>query len=141
MTMTRESDYAVRIMRALSHGSLKTVKEICGEEAIPTQFAYKILKKLSNAGLIQIIRGAAGGYKLDKDLHDVSLLDIMHAIGEKDVVNACIQDNYQCTWREKYHKPCQVHEELVRIQGTLDHELERHSIHEILYGESKGETH
>ena len=56
MTMTRESDYAVRIMRALSHGSLKTVKEICGEEAIPTQFAYKILKKLSNAGLIQIIR-------------------------------------------------------------------------------------
>ena len=47
MTMTRESDYAVRIMRALSHGSLKTVKEICGEEAIPTQFAYKILKKLS----------------------------------------------------------------------------------------------
>ncbi len=56
MTMTRESDYAVRIMRALSHGSLKTVKEICGEEAIPTQFAYKILKKLSNAGL--------GGWRL-----------------------------------------------------------------------------
>ena len=92
MTMTRESDYAVRIMRALSHGSLKTVREICGEEAIPTQFAYKILKKLSNAGLIQIIRGAAGGYKLDKDLHDVSLLDIMHAIGEKGVVNACIRE-------------------------------------------------
>ena len=64
----------------------------------------------------------------------------MHAIGEKGVVNACIQDNYQCTWREKYHEPCRVHEELVRIQGTLDQELERHSIHEILYGEPKGET-
>jgi len=63
MTMTRESDYAVRIMRALSHGSLKTVKEICGEEAIPTQFAYKILKKLSPP-----LMGWTGFLPVKKDL-------------------------------------------------------------------------
>lgn len=136
MLMTRESDYAVRIMRALSAGRLMTVKQICEQEAIPTQFAYKILKKLANAKLIRIIRGASGGYELMKDLHEVSLLDLMDAVGEEGVVNACIKPAYKCSWRGKDGRPCRAHAELARIQEALNGELRRHSIYDILNGEA-----
>lgn len=135
MLMTRESDYAVRIMRALSAGRLMTVKQICEQEAIPTQFAYKILKKLANAKLIRIVRGASGGYQLMKDLHEVNLLNLMEAVGEEGVVNACIKPGYECTWRGKDGRICRVHEELTRIQESLNSELRRYSIYEILHGD------
>lgn len=139
MLMTRESDYAVRIMRALSCGRLLTVKVICEQEAIPTQFAYKILKKLSNANLIRIVRGAAGGYELIKDLAEISLLDLMVAVGEEGVVNACIKPGYECTWRGQDGRPCRVHAELARVQKALDKELSRHSLQDILYGDPSEE--
>lgn len=137
MLMTRESDYAVRIMRALSAGRLMTVKQICEEEAIPTQFAYKILKKLANAKIIRIIRGASGGYELLKDLCEINLLDLMDAVGEEGVVNACIKPGYECAWRGKDGRRCRVHEELERIQNALNDELRRHSIYDILNGENR----
>lgn len=134
MLMTRESDYAIRIMRALADGNLMTVKQICDGEAIPIQFAYKILKKLSNANIIKIVRGACGGYQLTMDLHDVKLLDLMKAVGEEGIVNACLRPGYQCSWQKQGGQGCEIHRELARIQGKLDEELSRHSIYEILQG-------
>ena len=49
MMITRESDYGVRIIRALKDGGLMTIGQICERECIPKQFAYKILKKLELA--------------------------------------------------------------------------------------------
>ena len=60
MMITRESDYGVRIIRALKDGGLMTIGQICERECIPKQFAYKILKKLELAGLVQIKRGFGG---------------------------------------------------------------------------------
>lgn len=135
MLMTRESDYAVRIMRALAPGQMMTVKQICEQECIPTQFAYKILKKLANADMIRIIRGASGGYELKRDLHEMTLLDLMDAVGEEGVVNACMRPGYVCSWRGDQSRECLVHNELCRVQEALCTELRRHTIDEILKGQ------
>ena len=39
MLITRETDYALRTLRALSCGEKMTQKAICEQEAIPAQFA------------------------------------------------------------------------------------------------------
>ena len=52
MLLSRETDYALRILQSLLGGERKSVGEISREELIPQQFAYKIMKKLSNAGLV-----------------------------------------------------------------------------------------
>ena len=46
MLVTRETDYAIRALRALSDGNKKTLADICRLEVVPQQFGYKILKKL-----------------------------------------------------------------------------------------------
>ena len=60
MIITRETDYAIRILRSLADLQLKNIREISDEQLVPRQFAYKISKKLERAGFIEIIRGAHG---------------------------------------------------------------------------------
>mgnify|MGYP000529302416 CR=1 FL=1 len=64
MFITRESDYAMRVIRALMWEPRLSVSEICERESITAPFAYKILKKLQNAGLVEGYRGVHGGYAL-----------------------------------------------------------------------------
>lgn len=51
LVITRETDYALRILRALLDGELHAAGEIAQTELLPQAFAYKILKKLENARL------------------------------------------------------------------------------------------
>ena len=46
MVITKETDYALRILRALTDGELHTVGQVAQSEFLPQAFAYKILKKL-----------------------------------------------------------------------------------------------
>jgi len=123
MLLTRESDYALRILRELADGELRTVSDICERGAIPNQFAYKILKKLETAGLIRIVRGARGGCRCTDRLGETTLYDVLDAVGENLCVNACIDPEYDCTWKQKYSKNCKVHERLELVQASLEDEL------------------
>lgn len=131
MLITRETDYALRILRGLLDGELHTVGQIAQEELLPQSFAYKILKKLDKAGLIQVVRGTAGGCRLAADLSGTSLYDLMIAMGEHSGLSACMDPNYSCSWRS-CHGGCTVHGKLTEIQAKLDNELRSHSLLEIL---------
>ena len=63
LLISREVDYALRILRDLSDQELHVVKELCERELIPHKFAYKIIRKLSAAGLVHATRGVGGGVK------------------------------------------------------------------------------
>ena len=133
MLITRETDYALRILRALQDGELHAVGEIARTELLPQAFAYKILKKLEQAGLLEIRRGTAGGCRLTADLSRISLYDLMTAMGERSDLSACMEPDYQCPWRSS-HGGCGVHCKLLEIQRKLDAELRSHSLREILAG-------
>ena len=133
MVITRETDYALRILRALLDGQLHTVGQISQEELLPQSFAYKILRKLDRAGLIQVVRGTAGGCRLACDLSNTSLYDLMLAMGERSGLSACMDPEYACSWRS-CHGGCTVHGKLLEIQAKLDKELRSHSLREILTG-------
>lgn len=131
MVITREIDYALRILKALRDGDLHPVGEISQGQLVPQAFAYKILKKLEHAGYVAAVRGAAGGYQLAKDLHGSSLYDLMDALGERSDLSACMDPDYQCPLRER-NCGCKVHCRLQQIQAHLDEELRSHTLWDIL---------
>lgn len=131
MLITRETDYAFRILRALLDGELHTVGQVAQDELLPQSFTYKILKKLEKAGLVQIVRGTTGGCRLAADLSRVTLYDLMVSMEEHSALSACMNPNYQCPWRS-CHAGCSVHNKLLEIQDKLDSELRSHSLLEIL---------
>lgn len=81
MIITKETDYAMRILRVLLDGEKHSVAEMSETELIPTQFAYQILRKLSAGNLVRVSRGALGGCELSCDLDATSLYDLMGGSG------------------------------------------------------------
>jgi len=131
MFLTKECDYALRIIRALSSGEKSTAEEICTAEAIPGQFAYKILKKLERAGWVMSSRGRDGGYWLVQPLDALTTYDIVSAIDDHLFINECLRGDHLCV-RNPESQPCKVHKEFKRIQDILVVELGRNSLSEII---------
>ena len=134
LLITREADYALRIMRALAGGEQRIAADICQQEQIPDQFVYKIAKKLEKAGCIKIVRGAEGGCRLAVDLRTVSVYDLMEALDTDRLVNACMQPGYRCNWQEAHIEPCGFHRRFEEIQERMDALLRSYSIDWLLYG-------
>ena len=80
MLITRECDYAVRVLRAMAEEKRVSVNEICEKELITAPFAYKILKKLQKSGMVRGYRGVHGGYSLNCDLDQITLYDVYTTI-------------------------------------------------------------
>ena len=102
MIITKETDYALRILRVLLDGEKHSVAEMSETELIPNQFAYQILRKLSAGNLVRVSRGALGGCALSCDLDATSLYDLMGVVGERGILCACMEPGYECHWQVRH---------------------------------------
>lgn len=135
MFITKETDYALRILRALADGEQHTAVSLSEHEQIPLQFAYKILKKLEKGDLLRIVRGADGGCCLTTRLDQITLYRLMQIMGEDSFVSSCMRPGYQCQWCQSHDDTvCRAHLHLRDIQQTLNRELDAHSLQEIFFG-------
>ena len=130
MLITRETDYALRILQNLMDGEKRSVGDISQKELIPQQFAYKIAKKLAKAGFIQITRGVDGGCRPHKDLAEISLYDLITVIEGGYEVNACMDPDFSCARRQS--GGCSVHPQLMAIQKTLTDQLRSYTLESLL---------
>lgn len=119
MFITRECDYAMRVVRALSDGSRMSVNEICEKEDITAPFAYKILKKLQKSKIVKGFRGVHGGYRLECPLEELSLLDVYRSINPELFIIECLQPDYRCSCNKK-EGDCQVHGVLEKVQAEIE---------------------
>ena len=131
MLITRECDYAVRIVRALAGGEKLCVNQVCEKEELTPAFVYKILKKLEKGDLVKSYRGSNGGYALKKDIGQIALLDIYLAVEPEFYMIECMNPDKPCV-RNQDEEGCKVHKELCRIQKNLLKELGSRSIREIM---------
>lgn len=138
MLITRECDYAVRVVRALAAGRRMSVGDICEREFITAPFAYKILKKLQKAGIVKGFRGVHGGYSLNRKTEELTLYDIYTAIDPGFFIIDCLEPGYQCPCNNENEQACTVHCELVRIQKRLCKMLQEDSL-EKLFSSQKEE--
>ena len=139
MLITRETDYAIRLIRALfeAKSNRLTIKEICDSQCIPQNFVYKIAKKLSRKDIIAIKRGVSGGCVLIKDPHDFSLYDVMAAIDAVRPVSACTVPGFSCPYREKNCNFCNVHNHLEVMESHLQDTLSNFSIYDLMVTPAK----
>lgn len=133
MLITRECDYAVRIIRALSESEKLCVNQICEKEELTPAFVYKILKKLEKKGLVKSYRGSNGGYALKADTSEVTLLDIYLAVDPEFYMIECMNPDKPCVRNQG--DGCKVHQELCRIQKVLIDELKSRTMKEIIMEE------
>ena len=112
MLFTKECDYAIRIMRALSSGELISVSRICEMEHLPSAMTYK------------------GGYALNLKLAEISLYDLCAAIDPDILLLECMKEGYPCSMNSPKN-PCLVHHEFCRLQNMLVQEMKQKSLAEL----------
>lgn len=88
MKLTTRGQYSVKAMLDLSlqpgYGPA-SVSAIATRQYLPIPYLEKLLIELRRAGLVKSIRGVHGGYKLAKKPTQISLSDILTAVGESMV--------------------------------------------------------
>ena len=123
MLMTREMDYALRILRALHQNGQLSAAGIAEKEHMPKAVTLKILKRLHAAGLVDSRRGPSGGYLLRQGCGGLYLDDLFQALDEPVFVNRCQQPGYQC--ENQPRDGCGLCRELSRVQEALRAELRK----------------
>lgn len=85
MKLTKRGHYSVKALLDLAFqppGTLASVAAIAQRQGLPAPYLEKLLIELRRGGLVVSVRGAQGGYRLAKTPGDISLGQILAAVGE-----------------------------------------------------------
>lgn len=132
LVISRETDYAIRILRALADEEAKSITQICTSEQIPRSFTYKIIEKLHATGMVECIRGRKGGCRLNVDLHEINLYDVMKAVDNECYLNLCLAPGHVCHWQETHMDACKVHPKLAKMQDEMNERLRSMNMYSII---------
>lgn len=130
----RDADYAVRALVMIAREELHVqTSEIAARQEIPFDFLHKILRKLKDAGMVNVKRGAGGGFSLARSPEEIRLLGIIEAIQGPVAINLCFLGKGRCPRQED----CTVHERLKPVQTGICEMLEEITLYDLINGESR----
>lgn len=99
MQITRAGEYAVLGLMCLARrpfGSVVMIDEVSREEKIPKSFAAKIFQSLVKAGLVRSNRGTGGGFALQKEPQEITVLEVIEAIEGRIAFQRCLIEPTAC---------------------------------------------
>src|SRR5262245_40503664 len=85
MKITAQEEYGLRCLLRLARageGHSLTIPEVAAAEGLSSPYVAKLLSVLRQAGLIESVRGRAGGYRLAGTPAEINLGAVLPVLGE-----------------------------------------------------------
>lgn len=124
------TDYAVLILAHMARTPESVMSATFLAEAlhlsVPTM--SKILKILSDAGLVSSLRGSEGGYRLQKPAGEISVAEVIAAMEGEIAMTECCERINHCA----INSTCVMKENWVKINMMVNSLLSRLSILDML---------
>jgi len=123
MQLTREGDYAVRVIVDLAsrpRRELVRTDDLSSTTGVPRPYLAKIIQVLSRANLVQTRLGPTGGVFLLRDPAAITLRQMVEAVEGPIYLNRCLIRPGECP-RDSF---CPVHPVWGRIQAAFIRELD-----------------
>lgn len=141
MIFSRSCEYGIKATVYIAQQSLNdtraSLKDISKEIGSPEAFTAKILQLLSKEGIIDSVKGAAGGFEIDrKKMKKVKLIDIVHAIDGPGGEKTCVLGLKACS---ETH-PCPVHNKYKYIKRDILSMLQNTDVFEMSTSIDEGLT-
>ena len=129
---SKACEYGIRasifIAKKSYEGKRVSPKEISKEINSPQAFTAKILQALVRHQIITSVKGAYGGFEIEKDkIGSIKLDQIVKAIDGEAIFNSCALGLEKC---DGMH-PCPVHDKFTSIRNNLKHMLEDTNLEEL----------
>jgi Rrf2 family protein len=98
MRVNKKMEYGIiaLLYLAAEPDRVASVREIASTCSVPETLLSKIMQRMKNAGFVAASHGNQGGYRLARDLSQVSLLDITRVLVGPVQVAECLDGNHQC---------------------------------------------
>ncbi|MEK5440989.1 Rrf2 family transcriptional regulator [Fredinandcohnia sp. FSL W7-1320] len=128
MKYSKATNYALHTMVFLAltpSGKTIGVRPLAEIQKVSPTYLSKVLTKLVKAGFVESAPGVNGGYKIVKNIKDISFLEIIHAIeGSASLFNCSLNNdlhnNHNCLIQEVMEKAERKMEEHLKEQTLLD---------------------
>lgn len=123
LKLSKRGDYVVRsaicLARAYDSGSPTKLRQVSADMGVPRTFVSQILGDLVHAGLAVSSFGTAGGYRLAREPHGISLLEVVEAGEGRLLPQGCVLGEGPCRWQEV----CPVHDSWNAVGSALEKTL------------------
>lgn len=130
--ISREQDYALRItatLAGLNAGEHLSVKELSQQLYISKIFAARIVHNLKHKGIVGTKQGHTGGVYLNINANELSVFDVLNAVGFKIKFNQCLSDNFECSLVAK----CRFHNFFYEQEYAFTQNMKAKKISEFLF--------
>lgn len=98
MQLQITTDYGIRIMCCLyNKDTIITASDLSEQLCISYPYLIKVLGQLKQAGMIQVVRGRFGGYRIAKSARHITLYDIIKTMEGEIWINSCLSKDGACT--------------------------------------------
>lgn len=117
------ADYATVLMTALAARRAQephSAHELAIRTHVPEPTVSKLLKLLARDGLVESMRGAAGGYRLAREAATVTVADIIRAVEGPIAITQCSAHGEGCC----IESTCGTRSHWRLIDGAIRHALE-----------------
>jgi Rrf2 family transcriptional regulator, iron-sulfur cluster assembly transcription factor len=132
MRITTKGRYGLRAVINLARSHHKrpvSIGYLAAEENVSSEFLEQIFFKLKKAGLIRSVRGPGGGFVLNRTPAEISVQDILYAVGETHGLTPC-------TFRRKTVcervEACAAHDIWTGLQKAMEDYLTSVTLKDIL---------
>ena len=120
---TKKVEYALIALRFIANAKddIITAKQISNKFNIPYELLAKILQKLKKEKILESNQGVNGGYKLVKQLNEISLSNLIDTIEGKMAIVECINDKdlNECFISDT----CNIRSPINKMQNELENLL------------------
>jgi Rrf2 family protein len=115
-----------------STGKVVSRNDVAASGDIPSHFLAKIAQQLSRAGIIEIVQGAKGGYRLLIPPEKLTLLEVIEAIIGEIYLNDCVVRPESC----RASSSCSVNNVWLQARDQLRLTLSRVTFAKLIEDES-----
>jgi Rrf2 family cysteine metabolism transcriptional repressor len=141
MKLSTKGKYGVRAVYEIARHEGKgpiSIKEISERQGISFSYLEQILHKLGKAGLIESVRGPAGGYLLARKPAELTIGDIVRTLEGPIALTHCLEpgeegDCYQA-------EDCVARMVWTRVGAKIEEALDSISFQDLLQQEQQRET-
>lgn len=114
--LSKTADYALRTVACLSGDDSHAERaDVLAEQTkVPRRYLNKVLKDLVESGLIASRPGPGGGYSLSRSPDEITILDVVNAVGPLERIRHCPLG------LPSHTELCPLHQELDRAYAATE---------------------
>ena len=141
MKLTTKGRYAVMAMADLAANQAEnpvSLNDIALRQNISLSYLEQLFLKLKNKKLVKSVRGASGGYILEKNLKDISVSNIISAVDEEVKTLRCKKESKKgCNGKAT---KCVTHNLWDELETHINTFFEKKSLEDLLKNNTEQRT-